>query len=107
MSKCPKNSQTVSCLTDGKYCISGSFTAPSQYSTFNILYFCAPDPSIGSRSLSQYFDYNILIQWVFDIETGYLVIIGAAVLAIILSLIYSCLLRCITGCLLYTSLAVI
>jgi hypothetical protein len=66
-----------------------------------------PDPNFKGQAITSYFDYNIIVQWVFDIEDGYLIIIGSAVAAIILVIIYSCLLRCITGCILYTSLVVI
>ena len=89
------------------FCLTGTYTAPGNYSTFPILDYCVPDPNFKGQAITSYFDYNIIVQWVFDIEDGYLIIIGSAVAAIILVIIYSCLLRCITGCILYTSLVVI
>ena len=107
VNECPKINQTVNCLIDGAFCINGAYKAPSNYSTFAILTYCVPDPKYRGTPVTQYFDYNIVVQWVFDIQDGYLIIVGAAVAAVILAIVYSCFLRCLTGCILYTSLFVI
>ena len=57
--------------------------------------------------MTQYFDYNIVVQWVFDIEDGYLIVAGSGVAAMIVVIMYACLMRCLTGCILYTALVVI
>lgn len=107
VSQCPKSGQTVTCLTDGQGCTSGTYTAPNNYSTFSILSYCIPSPDSTGSSVFQYFDYNIIVQWIFDIKDGYLILIGAALAAIILSLIYAFFLRCLTMCILYVSLGII
>lgn len=59
--------QTVNCLIDGVYCLNGTYKAPSNYSTFSILYYCVPDPQYRGTPVTQYFDYNIVVEWVFDV----------------------------------------
>jgi hypothetical protein len=49
---CPKNNQTVNCLIDNFYCTNGTYTAPSNYSSFALLSYCIPDPSFGTKSLT-------------------------------------------------------
>ena len=107
MSSCPTNGTTVTCLIDTKYCLIGSIAAPSNYSTFEVLGYCIPDPDINGKSITQYFDYSIIASWIFDIRDGYLIIIGSAVAGIIITLVYLCLLRCLTTCILFTSLVII
>ncbi len=107
VSECPKMGQTVNCKVDGVFCTNGTYTAPAIYSTFPILQYCVPDPKFRGTQVTQYFDYNIIVQWIFDIEDGYLIVVGSAFAAIVIVIVYACLMKCMTGCILYTSLVVI
>lgn len=97
MSSCPTSTVATSCLSDGNVCATGSFTP--LYSSFPIAFYCIPDIVFGQVNIQSIFSFNLdsIGTWIYDLQTGWAVLVAAAGAAIVLSIIFFLFVRCCAG----------
>lgn len=97
---CPEyNQQTVTCLPDGQYCVSGSYSQTMM--TFEFSGICVPDAS----GISIFFSSDAMAVWAYDVQMGYPILIAAALFSMAASLLFLVVVRCCTGVVIWLAIA--
>ncbi len=103
VSQCPSdNTTSVTCLNDGINCNGSTITAT--YSTTSFQNYCIPTVKVDNQDISQVFSSNALTAWTVDLERGWMVLAGAAVIAMIASLLFLIVIRCCSGGIIWVSI---
>jgi hypothetical protein len=103
VSQCPSdNTTSVSCLTDNVNCNASTITA--SYSTTSFQNYCIPTVNVNSQDISQAFNSNALAAWTVDLQRGWMVLAGAAVIAMFASLLFLLVIRCCSGGIIWASI---
>ena len=107
MSSCPTSTIATSCLTDGNVCSSGSFTP--EYSSFPIAFYCIPDFKLGEVNIQSIFSFNLdsIGTWIYDLQTGWIVLVAAVGAAIVLSIIFFLFVRCCAGPIIWLAIIIL
>jgi hypothetical protein len=93
--ECPSaQGATVLCKIDSGTCKTGSFSAP--YASFSLDTYCVPN-DVVDINIESVFKPGAYEEWVYDLQTGWVVLLLAAVAAMILSLLFFVFVRCCTG----------
>jgi len=103
ISQCPSNGQTVSCLQDSVNCPHGTFFSAYDFVPFEIV--CVKAVHVNGVDITSFFSYNSYSAWAFDLQAGYLILIGAAIAAMICSLIFLLIVRCCAGVMIWFAIA--
>ena len=96
---CPQSAQEqVSCLVDNVNCKSGTYTSTTI--TFDFDNMCLPE----NKDISSFFNYNAYATWSYDLQKGYLVLVGAALVSMAASLCFLIVIRCCTGVIIWIAI---
>lgn len=105
LEKCPTaNNLQTPCLLDKVNCVTSPYTNP--VATFTFDFYCVPDLSVSGTNISLFFDYSAYESWVFDLQKGYLVLVGAALAAMVCSLVFLLVVRCCAGFIVWVAIAI-
>lgn len=103
VSQCPSdNTTTVSCLFDNTTCTSSTIT--SSYATTSFLNYCVPTLTVNNQDITQAFNSNALTAWAVDLQRGWMVLVGAAVIGMVASLLFLLVIRCCSGGIIWVSI---
>lgn len=105
VSQCPStNTTTVTCLPDGVNCFSTNPTITASYATTSFLNYCVPTFTVNNQDISQAFNSNAFTAWAVDLQRGWMVLVGAAVIAMVASLLFLLVIRCCSGGIIWISI---
>ena len=102
--ECPTaKGATVLCKTDTGTCKTGSLLA--SYSSFSLDTYCIPN-SVLDVNVQTIFSPGAYEEWVYNLQTGWVILILAAAAAMLLSLLFFVFVRCCTGPIIWLAIVI-
>lgn len=104
MKECPAAvTAAFPCLTDSVTCLTGTFAA--SYASFALDIYCVPT-DVSKVSIESIFQTTSYEAWVYDLQTGWVVLLLAAGAAIILSLMFFVFVRICAGPIIWLAIVI-